>query len=157
MLYYYTILVFISERFIRSFKSRLFKYFTAKNTLKYTSPVLDDMLLALNNRHHRSIGRPPSSVNKKNEKEVFQYQYGDYLAEKKKRAKYDIGDIVRVSKARNMFRKGYLKTFTDEKFRVIDVLNTLPTTYRLVAHATNEVIIGTWYESELVRVREHLL
>ena len=115
---------------------------------------LPDLLYALNHRFHRSIGRTPASVNRKNEKEVFDFQYGEYLGEKKRKQKYNMGDIVRVSKQKTAFKKGYLKNFTDEKFRIVDLLDTIPTTYRIVADSSNEIIKGTWYESELCQIKD---
>ena len=145
----------IVERFIRSFKSRLFKIFTARNSLNYTS-IIDDVMLGLNNRYHRGIGRAPSEVNKRNQREVHEFQYGKYLRSRKRQPKFKIGDTVRISRERLAFRKGYLKTFSDNLFRIVDVLHTQPTTYRIVAESSNEVILGTWYESELCRSNRNM-
>ena len=145
----------IVERFIRSFKSRLFKIFTSKNSLNYTA-IIDDVIQGLNNRYHRSIGMAPSEVNKNNQKEVHEYQYGKYLRARRRKPRFQIGDTVRLSRARITFRKGYLKTFTDDKYRIIDVLETNPPTYRLVDDITNEVILGTWYESELISSKANI-
>lgn len=143
----------IVERFIRSFKSRLFKIFTVRNSLNYTA-ILDDVIDGLNNRFHRSIGMAPSEVNKSNQKAVHEFQYGKYLRSRKKKPKFNIGDTVRLSRERVTFRKGYLKTFTDDLYRIVDVLHTKPITYRIIDDGSNEVILGTWYESELVKVRQ---
>lgn len=143
----------IVERFIKSLKTRLYKIFTARNSLNYTA-ILDEVVNGLNNRFHRAIGRAPSQVNKKNEREVHNFQYGKYLKSKTQKPKFNIDDTVRISRKKEIFRKGYLQTFTKEMFRIVDVLPTKPRTYRIVVDDTNEIVHGTWYENELCRTKK---
>lgn len=55
----------IAERFIRTLKTKLYRYFTAANTLKFTN-VLPQLLSQHNRSYHRSIGTAPSKVSEKN-------------------------------------------------------------------------------------------
>ena len=48
----------IVERFNRTLKQRMFKYFTANNTVKYAD-VLQKFVNAYNARKHRTIGIAP--------------------------------------------------------------------------------------------------
>ena len=48
----------IVERFNRTLKERMYRYFTAKNTLSYL-PVLQSLVKGYNGTYHRSIGMPP--------------------------------------------------------------------------------------------------
>src|SRR5277367_5063068 len=64
----------IVERFNRTLKSRMFKYFTAKGTRKYID-ILDDLVVAYNSSHHRSINMRPIDVNKSNTPIVFKNLY----------------------------------------------------------------------------------
>ena len=49
------------ERWNRTLKTKLWKYFTANNTYKWTD-VLQDLVYAYNHRKHRTIGCTPASV-----------------------------------------------------------------------------------------------
>ena len=51
----------VVERFNRTLKTRMWKYFTAKNTRVYID-ILQDIVHAYNNSYHRSIGQAPASV-----------------------------------------------------------------------------------------------
>ena len=56
----------IVERFNRTLKGKIWKYFTANNTSKYTD-ILQKLVKSFNSFRHRSIGMRPVDVNKKNE------------------------------------------------------------------------------------------
>ena len=144
----------IVERYIRSLKGKIYRVMTAKNTQRYL-PFLQAIVTSLNNRFHRTIGMAPAKVTKKNQTAVFDYQYGKYLAAAAVRnvAKYSIGDHVRISKIKKEFYKGYERNFTRAVFTIVDVLATRPVTYRL-ANDSGEVISGSFYEKELVRVAQ---
>ena len=62
--------------------------------------------------------------------------------------KYSLGDKVRISKLRRVFRKGYEQTFTDEYFTVAEHLARDPPVYRLL-DCVGEAVKGTFYEPEL--------
>ena len=59
----------VVERFNRTLKTKMFRYFTHANTRRYLD-VLNDLLHSYNNTHHRSIGMAPSEVNVDNENVV---------------------------------------------------------------------------------------
>jgi len=56
----------VVERFDRTLKEKMFRYFTYANTRRHLD-VLDDLVHSYNNTHHRSIGMAPFEVNKDNE------------------------------------------------------------------------------------------
>ena len=56
----------VVERFNKTLKTKMFRYFTHANTRRYLD-VLDNLLHSYNNTHHRSIGMAPSEVNADNE------------------------------------------------------------------------------------------
>ena len=51
----------VVERFNRTLKSKMYRYFTHKNTRRYVD-TLDDMLHSYNNTRHSSIGMTPTEV-----------------------------------------------------------------------------------------------
>ena len=56
----------VVERFNRTFKTKMYRYFTYKNTRRYVD-VLDNMLHSYNNTYHSSIRMAPAEVNVDNE------------------------------------------------------------------------------------------
>ncbi len=141
------------ERLIRTLKEKMFKYFTHNNTLNYIS-VLDSIVNAYNNKPHRSLaGLAPNQVNKKNERAVWERQYGGYVNSQMKNSKFKIGDRVVVTKIKGVFRKGYLSRYKDEHFTIIDQLHTVPTVWKL-ADERGDVIGGVFYNAELQKVNQ---
>ena len=59
----------IVERFNRTLKTKMWKYFTHRETLKYMD-VLPDMVESYNRTVHRSIGMPPAEVTWSNQTTV---------------------------------------------------------------------------------------
>ena len=65
----------IVERFNRTYKTRMWRYFTKHQTWRYID-VLQDLVQSYNNSPHRSIGMAPSQVSAKNQEDVWQRMYG---------------------------------------------------------------------------------
>ena len=138
----------VVERFNRTFKNKMYKYFTAKNTLTYIN-VLPQLVSSYNNTYHRSIKMKPSEVTKANETKVWDTLYGNDV-EKRVRFKFQVGDRVRISKVKRMFEKSYLPNFTEEIFTVYKRMARQVPVYKLKDDA-GEIIDGTFYEPELQR------
>ena len=62
-----------------------------------------------------------------------------------------MGDKVRISETRVVFKKGYLPNWTTEIFTVSQVLSTKPTTYR-IKDEHDEELMGSFYNQELQKV-----
>ena len=60
-----------------------------------------------------------------------------------KNPKFKIGDIVRISKHKNMFEKGYFPNWSAEVFRIKKIKNTVPWTY-VISDLKGEKSIGTF-------------
>lgn len=139
----------IVERFNRTLKSRMWKYFTRHNTERYIN-VLGYLVTSYNNTYHRTIGMSPSDVNESNESMLWQKLYQkDFL--KSVKYKYEIGDHVRISKIKQTFEKGYLPNWTNEIFIIYQRHATNPVTYKL-KDLQNENLMGSFYEDELIPV-----
>ena len=141
----------IVERFNRTLKTRMFKYLTAKQTLRYID-VLQDLVASYNSRKHRSIGIAPKNVNTNNQKQIWKQQYKSSVKSRAVKKKFKVGDIVKISRTKKTFEKGYLPNFTKEVFAVANALNTNPPTYYL-RDTNDEVLKGAFYEPELQRIR----
>ena len=64
--------------------------------------------------------------------------------------KFEKGDLVRISKKKKTFEKGYTARWTEEVFKVTSVRYTAPITYK-IAKLDGEEIEGTFYEPERAR------
>ena len=134
----------VVERFNRTLKTKMYKYFTRNNTYNYVT-VLPKLIQAYNNSIHSSIGVSPSDVNNAN---AFRIKLRQVIT-RPRSSRYSVGDNVRVSRERMPFRKGYQRNFTTEIFRIGSILggNRVPT-YKLV-DLNGQPIVGSFYEPEL--------
>ena len=137
----------VIERFNRTLKNKMFKYFTANGTYKYID-ILSSLINEYNNKKHSSTKLSPKSK-----------YFNKQLSEDKKINKknnnllplsYDfkIGDKVRISKFKKKFEKGYTPNWTDEIFTIYAINMTNPVTY-LIKDLNNNVIKGSFYKQEL--------
>ena len=133
----------IVERFNRTLKSKLYRYFTAANTLKYVD-ILPKLVNQYNRTYHRSIKTTPAKVTTSNAKEVWNNLYGKYQTKKKKKPAFKVGDKVRLNKKFRPFKKGYLPGWTEEVFRVRKVVPGIQTTYK-VQELDDTPLKGTFY------------
>lgn len=140
----------VVERFNRTLKTKMWKYFTARHTYRYID-VLQQFLNSYNNTYHSSIKRAPVEVNNQNESDVWLTLYGDGKDVKQKPCIFNPGDIVRVSKYKMVFEKGYETNWTEELFIVTECISRHPPVYR-IKDLLNEPIEGTFYAEELQRV-----
>jgi len=90
----------VVERWNRTMKEKMFKYFSANSTRKYLD-VLDEMVNNYNNTRHSSIKTTPFETSlKKNETAVYRNLYPDRRISRPK-PKLKIGDRVRITKKKN--------------------------------------------------------
>lgn len=79
--------------------------------------------------------------------EVWHRLYGKRRRGRK--SDVNIGDIVRISKVKTIFEKGYLPSWTEEEFIVSDINKKYyPTSYKLSDSEGNE-IEGSFYREEI--------
>ena len=142
----------IVERFNRTIRNKIKRYMIAYGTFRYLD-VLPQLVDSYNNSLHSSLGGifTPASVNKDNERLVRHIQYGPYLAEKKRLAKFKVGDTVRVANYSKRLKKKK-RTFREELYVIHHVNATNPPTYRVVRKADGFVVDGSYYENELQKV-----
>jgi hypothetical protein len=139
----------IVERFNRTLKTKMWKYFTNNHTYRYID-VLDKMLQSYNHTYHSSIKRTPAEVNIDNERDVWFTLYGDTKPSPPE-CTFQVGDVVRVSKHKLMFEKGYETNWSEELFIVTECIRRIPPVYR-IKDLLDENIQGTFYAQELQKV-----
>ena len=139
----------VVERWNRTMKEKMFKYFSANNTRKYID-VLDEMVKSYNETVHSSIKMTPIEASKEmNENKVWLNLYS--IPKEGKDPKYSVGDKVRITKKKTTFEKGYTPRWTEEVFTIDEVLRTDPPTYKITDY-NDERIQGSFYEPELQRL-----
>lgn len=137
----------IVERFNRTLKSKLWKYFTMSTKQQWTD-VLQDVVTSYNNSIHRTLGRKPVDVTAANASEVRENMLNKRHPSKKK-SDIQVGDKVRISKVKSTFAKGYLPNWTEEIFTVESInRKQSPISYKLKDYQ-NEIIEGSFYRPEL--------
>ena len=136
----------VVERFNRTLKSAMWKYFYSRGTHKWVG-VLDDLVASYNSTKHSATLKKPADVTPANEDEVWMTLYG-HMLEGAPPSKFRIGDTVRVSRYKSVFAKGYEANFTEELFKIKRVLRGHPNVYEIEA-LEGEPIIGKFYEEEL--------
>ena len=141
----------IVERYNRTLQDKLYKYMTAKNTLRYLD-VLQDIVYSYNHSIHRTLGIAPASVTKENEEELWKKQYGKYLYSEKSHLLFSVGDKVRITKYKTAFSRGYTSRWKEELFQIAYILRTRPVTYVLI-DSENEILAGSFYAEELNKIQ----
>jgi len=135
-------------------KEKMFKYFTANNTNKYID-VVDDFVERYNNTRHSIINMTPVEASKKeNEVRVYRNLYQD-LTRLPMRAKFKIGDKVRIQKKKGFFEKGFTPNWTEELFTVSKIQRTDPITYKITDY-NDEEVQGTVCEQELQKTSQEV-
>ena len=107
----------VIERFNRTIKEQMFKYFSANNTRKYVD-VLDLLVDQYNNTIHSLIKMTPKEASRKEiENKIWRNLYPEFGG-KTLTPKFSIGDHVRITKKKKTFDKGYIQRWTEEVFTI---------------------------------------
>ena len=139
----------VAERFNRSLKEMMYRKFTELGDSKHWLKLLPGLVEEYNNRVHRTIGMTPvEGSKKKNEEQIKREVFSDKFSNKKPKLK--VGDYVRIYKYKKTFEKGYIGKWTEEVFKVVEVLPTNPITYNIV-DSDGEIIKGGFYAQELLK------
>lgn len=141
----------IVERLIRTLKHWLWQQFSLNGSYNWTR-LITDINQRYNNTTHRTIGMSPTSVNDSNSKQLLHTVYNHIKI--KPKAKFKVGDHVRISKYKSAFSKGYTGNWTTEVFTITKVQTTSPVTY-LLQDSKREPISGCFYEKELQETKHH--
>ena len=112
----------ITERFIKTLKSKIYKKMTANDSKSYLL-YLNKLVDQYNNIYQHSINKKPinadySALTEKIERNL-------------KTLKFKANDRVRITKYKNIFSKGYTENWSREIFIIDSVMKTYPWTYKL--------------------------
>ena len=98
------------KRFTRTLKNKIDKYVTSVSK-NVCIDKLDDIVKKYNNTYHSTIKMKP--VNLKSSTNIDSSKESN-----NKDPKFKIGDIVRMTKYKNIFAKGYVTNWTEEVFMI---------------------------------------
>ena len=142
----------VVERFIRTLKGRLEKYFV-KNKTKRWIDILQQLIANYNNTPHRTIGIAPNKVSYENADRVFKKMFPDIHLEAKPRL--NVGDQVRKLKEKTIFDKGYKQAWSDEIYEVIQVKQAAGRVWYLLSDLLGNRQPGIKYYWELNLVKKY--
>lgn len=149
----------VVERFNRTLKTKMWKYFTEMNTHRYID-IIDQLLHSYNHTWHRSIKMEPVSVTLDNQEQVWKTLYGNMYKQEtlngnmsKQESVLKVGDTVRISQQKMRFQKGYEQNWTREIFTIEKIIPRIPIVYKLKDIA-GESIRGTFYKEELQKITD---
>lgn len=135
----------VVERFQRTLKQRMWRYFTYQKTERYID-VLNKLVQGYNASVHRTIGMAPKDVTIENEWKVSQRLPKDIP-----KKKHDIKSTVRLAlDKQKAFDKGYWPNWTLETFQVKPSVGSR---YKLI-DGNGELLEGSFYPEELQEVNE---
>jgi transposase InsO family protein len=157
------------ERFNRTLKTMLYKYFTAYKTKKWYD-VLDNMVTAYNQRPNRTIGVPPATVlTEEDDRRVWRRVYYDSKEAQLHRADQrqanadnvaSAGDTVRISLTKGHFDKGYIPNWGRQHMVVKEVVPSRrgghPRPVYKLADTQGDSINGQYYREEVQYVPDRL-
>lgn len=109
------------ERFNKTIKNVLFKYFKSNDTYKWVS-ILPKLVKNYNNTYHSIIKTEPSNVKESNKKKVFANIIRTMINTKiTNEKKLKIGTKVRVWEAKKLFEKSYKHEWSNEIYTIEDI------------------------------------
>jgi hypothetical protein len=130
---------------------RLNKYFTyTKNTIYIDQ--LQSFIDSYNSTIHSSIDISPKDVNELNQFDVWLCSNKDLIKQKQSKMQFIVGQFVRIKIQKPTFSKGYSSTYSEEVYKIREVVNSLPITYKISDNADDN-ILGIFYPEELSLVK----
>uniref|UniRef100_A0A914HWF3 Integrase catalytic domain-containing protein n=1 Tax=Globodera rostochiensis TaxID=31243 RepID=A0A914HWF3_GLORO len=141
----------VAERAIRTLKTRLYKYFSAKNTSTWVD-VLAKFLAAINNSVCRATGLKPNDIGEQNAREVWKKVYGEAIEPSSKGPKIKLGENVRIPEPKHIFEKGYMPNYSDHVYTVDERRSSNPEHYFLKDYYGTK-LKRKFYLPELTKVK----
>ena len=111
--------------------------------------ILNDAVITYSNNIHSTINMTPVDASNNPDKVRYIREPASQIIStfNKIEPKFKVGDYVRNADKRNIFSKGYTSNWNRELFKINEVMNTQPLTYR-IEDMNGEIIEGKYYEQE---------
>lgn len=146
----------IIERFNRTLKTKMWKHFSLQGSYKWLD-LLKTLLHEYNHSVHRTIGMRPAEVEERHEKLILHRlststSPRDQQGSMQRHRQLKEGDLVRLSKQKALFAKGYTPNWGTEIFKVARVQPTRPVTY-ILEDLKGIPIKGGFYAEEVQKTK----
>jgi hypothetical protein len=139
----------IAENKILWIKKKLHKYMRYTESKNWIN-ALDNIIRGFNHSYHRTIKMRPIDVKTKDdEKKAFLNAYGKRIGIPTKPSAFKPDDKVRISHLKKLFTRGYMQTYSDEKFTLKKVIARDKQNLFVLEDENQEPVIGKFYASEL--------
>ena len=139
-----------SERAIKSIKKRIFRAMTHNRSHRWID-YLQSITKSYNNTYHRTLGKPPNDVTNEDRYRLWNLQRKNANQRAPPTYKFKIGDTVRISHVRNLFRREYDERWTREFFYVTSRFVKDGMCFYTLKDFGNEEISGSFYQSQLLK------
>jgi len=167
----------VVERFNRTLKEMMWRCFTENGDHTWVSErkvngrievggLVFDLVDAYNHKIHSALTfvdgtgtkrklspAEASALSDADSARLWRAQYGEFAVPALARPKYAMGTVVRISRLKGEFEKGYTPRWSDEVYRIIGISSTYPVLYFLRGVDGTEMK-GGFYQSELLATRE---
>jgi len=138
------------ERFNRTLKDKMFKYFTYNGGRRWID-ILQTLINTYNNTTHSSIKRTPASITDELQGTVWLEQYGRLKTGKT--PKFKLNDRVRISNAKRLFSRGYTPNWSFEEFFIHDINTKYDPIMYTLRDSNDEIVQGRFYSYELQSIK----
>lgn len=146
----------VVERFNRTLKEKMWRMFTHRDNHIYYKD-LQKLVDSYNNSVHSSISIRPKDVTSDNEDKIwfnlYGYQKNGFPKSKSAKIKFAVGDLVRITKYKYKFDKGYEANWSNEAFKISKIVAAPKTIYYL-KDLDGEDVTGSFLEDELQVIQE---
>jgi len=142
----------IVERAQRTVRDKIYKYFTYSNSKRYID-VLQKFVDAYNDTVHSATGIAPSRVTDSDVLAIYQTMKKHIRRVRTVRARFKVGQHVRISKDKMKFKKGAEENVSREIFLINKVIKRTPRPVYELEDLNKTPIEGQFYQEELTPVR----
>lgn len=138
-----------AERAIKTIRKKIARLLTRNKTHRWKDELVN-ITQSYNSTYHRGIGKTPKSVTNDDRYRFWHLQRRNAKNPSTAAAfKYLIGDAVRISHLRDLFRREYDERWTREIFFVTSRFIRDGFHFYTLKDFSNEEIVGNFYQNEL--------
>ena len=142
----------VIERTHRTLRDKLYTYFTYKNKHRYID-VLQDFVKGYNHTKHNATGMAPAQVSDKDVLAIWQRMNEKASRVRSAKAKYGVGQLLRIIKEKVKFAESAEQNYTTEIFRIVKEIHRTPRSIYELEDMNKTPIDGQFHHEELTPVR----
>ena len=148
----------VIERFNRTLKNKMFKYFTRTGKRKYID-ILPQLINSYNDTYHRTIKMAPNQVKTSEEKKIFKNIYGyenkRAILKKFKKPLLKTGDDVRKKYDMKILDRGYYPNWTDQTYKIDKSIKNVEKPLYKIKSSTGQLLERRFYPEEIQKINKN--